>query len=316
MNLWTSLPRLGNLTEPHNLEASMTRSNDIENLSATGVFVWYNLRDSRITPDDLRALLAREGFAPKTAVPDIEPSTGISRACSEWSQGRGNSRRYRCEVTRSENGTTTVGLLTRERVDRKTVEWVQVGIAEYDETTSAWTIATDAPEHDGAMLAWKDVAASRMKFLDHRWIRPNVLTFAMSAAKATNLNKGSGVYFAPRQHVDEIRKLRRVIRQIGDSTLSIATVGNDEETVADVTGAAREAILGTISEVQEQLSSWDASDRAVRSDSQANVLGEIAGLIELAETYEAALNVRLDDLRSDIAAARRKALKVIADKAA
>lgn len=293
-----------------------TATHDIETLSPTGVFVWYNLADSKITPDDLRDLLDRENFTPKTDVPDIDPSTGISRACSEWSQGRGNQPRYKCEVTRSEHGVTTVGLLTRRRVDGKTVEWTQVGIAEFDAATGSWTIATDAPEHDSAMFAWKSVAVSRMTYLDHRWIRPNVLTFAMHNAKATNLNKGSGVYFAPKQHVDEIRKLRRVIRQVGDSSLRIAVVANDEDTVEDVTAATRETIVGAVSEVQAQLAAWGDSSRAVRSDSQANVLGELAGLLELAQTYEAALDVKLGDLRSEIENARRLALAIIAEKAA
>lgn len=289
----------------------------VETLSPTGMFIWWNLDDSRVTPDHLRNILTDEGFTPKTRVPDIDPAAGISRTCSEWSQGRGNATRYKCEVTSEVKGvSTTVGLLTRQRVDSKTVEWVQVGIAEYDITAQSWTIATDEPRHDDPLLAWKDLAAVRMQYLDHRWLRPNVLGFALEQAKATNLRRGAGFYFAPKQHMDEMKRLRRIVRRIGNSELRIAVVGNDEDTVESITGATRDAMSTAIADVQTQLKAWGESDRNVRADSQANVLNELAGLVGLAETYEAALDIRLGDLRSDIEAARRKALQIIAGKAA
>lgn len=156
----------------------------------------------------------------------------------------------------------------------------------------------------------------RMRFLDHRWIRPNVLAHAMEQAKAMNLRSGSGFYFAPRQHMEEMRRLRRVVRRIGGSSLRLAVVGNDADTVESVTEAARDNMVAAINGVQEQLKGWADSKRKVRSDSQANVLEQLAGLISVAETYEAALGVRLDDLRSDIEGARRRALSLIADRAA
>lgn len=287
-----------------------------ETLSPTGMFVWWNLDDSRVTPDNLRSILADEGFTPKIAVPDIEPSAGIKRACTEWSQGRGKADRYRCEVTSEQVGSITVGLLTRHRVNSKEVEWVQVGLLEYTEANASWLIATDAAKHDDALNAFKELAVARMTYLDHRWIRPNVLTFALANARATNLRKGAGFYFAPKQHMDEMKRLRRVVSRIGNSELRIAVVGNDEDTVESVTGATRESLVTTIAEVQDQLKSWSGSDRVVRSDSQMNILAELADAIALAETYEAALGIRLDDLRSDIEGARLKALSIIADKAA
>lgn len=288
--------------------------NAITTLSSTGMFVWWNLDDSRVTPADLRTILTDEGFTPATEVPDIEPSAGIKRATQEWSQGRGHARRYKCEVTRDVNGVTTVGLLTRETIDEKTVEWVQVGLAEYDSNVGSWTVATNDAEHDEALAAFKDLASARMAYLDHRWIRPNILTHTMSGVHSVNLRKGSGFYFVPRQHLDEMKRLRRVIRRIGNSDLSIAVVGNDQDTVESVSGAAKQHILTTIAEVDKRLADWRDGERAVRSDSQAHVLQELADLISLAETYEAALDVKLEALRSNIGACRRRALQIIADK--
>lgn len=292
---------------------TQTQTNDIEALNPTGMFVWWTLDETKITPDNLRAILADENFDPASKVPDIEPSSGISRACAEWRQGRGKSNRYRAEVTYNDGMVTTVGLLTRRQIGSKEVEWTQVGTAEFIRG-SGWTLITDAPEHDDAMVSFKEVADERMTYLDHRWIRPNIITSTMTSCNAVSMCKGSGFYFVPKAHIEEIRKLRRVVRRLGNSHLRIAVVGNDRDTVDSVSESARDALMGGLAEVREQLTAWSDSERKIRTDSQANLLGELGELVALAETYEAALGVTLGDLRSEIAAARRKALEIIADK--
>lgn len=291
---------------------------DIETLSPTGMFVWWDLDGSKVTPDDLRQILADENFTPASEVPDIEPAGGIRRACTEWSQGRGKARRYKAEVTYVDDKVVTVGLLTRQRVGKREVEWVQVGIAEYDLLAGDWTLVTERndTQDEDALRAWQEVAIDRMTYLDHRWIRPNVLTHAMHEAQATNLRKGAAFYFTPRQHMDAMRALRRIVRRLGNSNLRIAVVGNDADTVESVAEASRDSLMGHLEDVRADIKAWTESDRKVRSDSQRNALESLADLIKTAETYEAALNIKMDDLRSDIEAARRKALQIIADKAA
>ena len=300
---------------------TINESNGIETLNPAGMFVWWELDNSRITPDALRQILDDEGFTPKSPVPDIDPASAIRRACSEWSMGRGNQKRYKAEITHEANGFITVGLLTRERVDAKEVEWTQRGIAEFDTASGTWTVVAvdnDSNEktHTEAMASFRDLTSTYLTFLDHRWIRPNLLTPTMEAVRAVNMRRGSGFYFAPKQHMAELRRLRRVIRRIGNCDLRLAVVGNDEDTVSSVTSATSDEMVSTINDIQEQLRGWADSDRAVRTDSQANALTALAELIKTADVYEAALDVRLDTLRSDIQAARRKALAIIADKAA
>lgn len=291
----------------------MTTATDlqIQRFETSGMFVWWDLDNTKVTPERLRVILEAEGFEPAREVPDIDAESAIKRATNEWAWGRGNQPRYRAEVTRTEAGVVTVGLLTRRRVDGKTVEWAQVAMAEYDSHGRAWTLVSDDEDHDAPLQAFRELADERMTYLDHRWIRPHVLMHAMGKADALSLRGGSGFYFVPRQHMDAMRQLRRILRRIGDCDLRLAVVGNDEDTVDSVAGAARESMAEALGAVEEQLQAWTQSARKVRHDSQANALGELARLISLAETYEAALGIRMDELRSNIEAARRRALQIV-----
>lgn len=292
-----------------------TNDLQIQRFESTGMFVWWDLDNTKITPARLRTILEAEGFEPAREVPDIDPESAIKRATNEWTWGRGNQDRYRAEVTRTEAGVVTVGLLTRRRVDNKTVEWVQVALAEYDAHGRTWTLASDDQSHDAPLNAFRELADERMTYLDHRWIRPYVLMHAMNKASALSLRGGSGFYYVPKQHMESMRQLRRILHRIGDCDLRLAVVGNDEDTVDSVAGAARDSMGESLAAVEEQLRAWTESTRKVRHDSQANVLGELARLVDLAETYEAALGIRMEDLRSNIEAARRRAMQIIAEAA-
>lgn len=291
----------------------MTSTLPTTTFAPSGLFVWWKLHDSAISPERLREVLAAESFTPKAPVPDIDPISGVRRAAGEFTMGRGKGvRKYKADVAQMTDTSITVSILTLVRNGPKDLHWPQVGIVEYDASTMTWTIVSDAPEHDEACGAFKRLATKRMLYLDHRWIRPNVLEHAMNEAKSLRIS--NGVFFAPRQHADEIRRLKRVVSAVGYCKLSIGTVGNDEDSISAVADATRDSMSEAIGGIREQLAAWQQRTSAVRSDSQVNLLGELADLLTLADTYEAALGVTLADLRSDIESARRKALSIIVDK--
>lgn len=280
-----------------------------------GVLVWWNLDATQITPPSLQAVLDREGFQAK--VPAIKAPAAISRATREWHLGARNSdHRYKAEVTASDASRVVVGILWRTRQDATTVDWSQVAWLEYDVQAGTWTTtATTATtaDHDEAVRSFLSVAADRLTYLDHEWIRPNVLMKAIGDAKATCLRRGGGFYFVPRTEIDEMQRLGRIVEAIGNSNLSIATLGCDTATRQSVAREATTTLHEELAEVEGRIAAWEDSARKISTTSQASVLNEIGGLLDRAELYESVLEIKLGDLRERIGSARRTALQVIAD---
>lgn len=278
-----------------------------------GVLVWWNLDATQITPVVLQNVLDRESFQAK--VPATKAPAAISRATREWHMGaRGADHRYKAEVTASDAASVVVGILYRSRQDRTTVDWTQVGWMTWDVASASWiSVSTTNPDHDEAVRSFTAVASDRLTFLDHEWIRPNVLMKAITDAKATCLRRGGGFYFVPRTEIGAMERLGRIVDAIGNSNLSIATLGGDEATRASVSREATTTLHEELAEVEERIAAWEDSARKVSTTSQASVLDAIGDLLDRAALYESVLEIKLGDLQARIASARRTALQVIAD---
>ncbi len=282
-----------------------------------GAFVWWDLDRCKVTPGHLRAVLAAEGLAgtgqpTDIDVPDIDPTSAVRRACQNWAMGRGNAPRYRAEVTAVDNGKVYIGILQHQREGQREVAWKQVELLAYDVQAGGW-----ANQH--ASDAARDFMAAANDFIayhDHRFLRPGVIVPQLGRMKAISLRKQGGIYFVPLANLDAARKLKRVVAQLGASELHICVVENDPDARASVAGSAREHVMDQLLGVQEQLGAWRESSRQVRSDSQANVLGQLAELLGLADLYERTLEVSLKDLRAQVQAAQDDAMAILAGKAA
>lgn len=283
-----------------------------------GAFVWWDLEATQVTPDHLRRVLAAEGLLATGApdevgtykVPDIDPVSAIKRACQEWGQGRGNSDRYKAEVTAQEPGRVFVGILRHEHDGVRTAGWNQEETLCFDLTTRSWT--NQFPSDQAS--AFMGVVDGLATYLDHRWIRPSVLLPELAKMKAVGLKKNGGFYFVALSQMDTLRRLKRVVGALGRSVLNVVTVENDEDSRTAVANGTRDHVLGQMVEIKASLAEWRGSSRKIRTDSQATVLGQLAELLDLAGLYESALEVSLADLRGEIDGARADALALIADK--
>jgi hypothetical protein len=271
-----------------------------------GAFVWWDLDQTKCTPAHLRRVLAAEGI--EINVPDIEAISGIRRACQQWGVGRGNADRFRAEVTAVETDTIYVGILQHQREGSREVAWKQRELLAYDLTAKAWKNAAPSDE----AVAFMGIADDFMAHHDHKWIRPNILQPELAAMKAVMLKRQGGFYFVALAHMDRVRRLKRIVAALGNSALNVVTVENDEDSREAVANGTREHVLGQIAEVREQLTEWRASTRKIRTDSQANVLGQLAELLDVAGLYETTLEVSLADLRAEVDACRTEALAIIA----
>lgn len=280
-----------------------------------GAFIWWDLESCKVTPGHMRAVLAAEGLADTGAdtdltVPDIDPISAIRRACQNWAMGRGNAPRYRTEVTAVEGTIVYVGVLQHQREGARDVAWKQVELLAYDTATGLWINVHPSDAAADFVKAANDF----IQYHDHRFIRPGVLAPLLTRMGAISLRRQGGIYFVPLAHMEQARRMKRVVGNLGASTLHICTVENDADAREAVASATQDHVLGQLLDVQAQLEEWKGSARKVRSDSQANVLGQLADLIGLADLYERTLEVSLKDLRAQVTDCQDAALAILAQK--
>lgn len=280
-----------------------------------GAFIWWDLESCKVTPQHLRTVLAAEGLTDTgkdtdIKVPDIDPTSAIRRACQNWAMGRGNAPRYRTEVTAVDGHLVYVGVLQHHREGAKEVAWKQVETLVYDTQAGAW----QNQHPSDAAVDFIRAANDFIRYHDHRFIRPGVLAPQLTAMGAISLRRQGGIYFVPLANMDAARRMKRVVGALGNSALHICTVENDADAREAVASATQDHVLGQLLGVQDQLEEWKGSARKVRSDSQANVLGQLGELLQLADLYERTLEVSLKDLRAQVTACQDTALAILAQK--
>lgn len=280
-----------------------------------GAFIWWDLESCRVTPDHLRDVLRIEGLTDTgndtdIKVPDIDPTSAIRRACQSWAMGRGNADRYRAEVTADDNGQVYVGLLQRQREGAREVAWKQVETLRFDLAAGAWSNTLLSDQATDFLATADDF----IRYHDHRFVRPGVLTPLLSRMGAISLRSQGGIYFVPLANMDAARQMKRVIGALGNSKLHICTVENDADARDAVSSATQDHVLGQLVDVQAQLEEWKGSARKIRSDSQANVLGQLGELLSLASLYERTLEVSLKDLKQQVEDCQDAAMAILASK--
>ena len=308
-----------------------TNGIEIQNIAnyaaALGLLAWWDLSDTAIAPDHLRAVLAQQQIVDEKGnpivVPEIDAVSAIKRACGAWGSGRGNSDRYRAEVVAVETAPTTtgqrviaveVGILTH-RIDTAAREnaWEQIEKLRFDAVLMTWAPVTTAHSSSTvhAISAFYAVANELIGFHDHRWIRKNVILPELKAMSAISMRRQGGIYFVPAEHADRMRRLKRVIRAVGNSDFLITAVNHDEDEREAVATGARMTIIGEIEECESKIQEWVDAGKKPRKDAHATTIGDLAELMYRASLYEGILALRLDDLRTRIDTARDAAVALL-----
>ncbi len=288
----------------------MTKAITEQFKNGLGSFVWWDLDRTQVEPHRLRDILTNEGIA--TIVPDIDSAGAVRRAAREWGKGRGNADRYKAEVTYQTATEMGVGILRHDRVDGQTVGWTQVELVVYDLAGDRWVNQHTTSEADEFVA----LANKRLMYLDHQWIRPEIIQAELAKMMRISLRRQGGIYFVPTTFAGELKRLQRVVAALGSSRLHVATVDDDDDGRESIGASLNDHVVRHLSEVEDKLSQWEESSRQVRSDSQATLLGELRELLDHADLYEGALNVKLDTLKDKVKACKKRALNILADKAA
>lgn len=294
----------------------MTPASLTANLSI-GLLAWFEMNQTKITPDALRAILVDEGMD-ASGVPDIDQIQAIRRAAREWTQGRGHADRFRADVVfdvaTPTGGRMEVGVLRRVRIDEHEVKWVQVDVVAYD-VDSSGNVARDRYVGNGTVEADSidEDVRSAATFLDHQWIRPNLVAARLAAMGAITVRRSGGVAFVPRCYEPELRRLQAVVRRIGSSEFEAAAIDpNDATTRATIERRAGENLADALNDFGARLAEWEGATRTMPSHAIASILADFAEINERGELYALALGVTLDGLREKLDAAKDRARALLA----
>jgi hypothetical protein len=284
-----------------------------------GALVMWELSDSAITPDDLRALLVSLGEDP-SVVPDIDPASAASRASREWGMGRGNETRYRAEVVAKETGLqgtaasrVQVGILERQRVNAAEVKWVQIDSVIVAQDAAGGFVGAYSMGSTSQAESYRSLFLKRLTHLDADWIRPHLIQARLDAVSAFTVRRQGGVVFVDRTHLEEVNRLARIIRKIGDSSFDIVHVARTEESERSITRAAEASLGEAINEITDKLDAWTERAKAPRSDAVAGLLENVGDLVLRSELYRDVLAVTSDALADRLAAVKSRAMALLID---
>lgn len=277
-----------------------------------GALCWWDLADTAIEPCALRAILAAEGDP--AVVPDVDPASAVRRAAREWASGRGNDVRHRAEVVAETPDRVEVGVLRRERVTDHEVRWIQVDHVSCEirhaggTSTLGFVFSTAGTDQ---ALAVEKLIRHRAVHLDADWIRPELIQKRLDQMGAFNLRRQGGVVYVPGQFAEELDRLARVVRRIGESSFSIAHLDRTPDTQASVGASAKRYLEDQLGELSSKLDEWEERAKAPRGDAFASLLEQVGDLVLRGDLYREALSVTVGDLDARLVTVRQRALALL-----
>lgn len=290
-------------------KASSTSKKQIASDVAAGLgaICWFDLSDTAITPTKLRKILADEGEDSVT-VPSINAVNAVRTASRSYRKGRGHADRYRADLAYEDDDKIEVGILQRVQVDDHTVEWQQVDACTFAKDSKTFTETAKTAEAD----EYKALAEKRMKYLDHNFVRPEVIQASLGRMGAFSLRRQGGCYYVPVQNMDALERLQRIVERIGTCTLDFTHVMATDAGRQAISREAQGTLEGEVREVCEQLDRWAESTRRVTSSSEASVLATFGDIRARARLYADALSVTLEGVEAKVAEAETRAREILA----
>lgn len=283
-------------------------------VATMGSLVMWSLSETKVTPAHLRQICIDEGdTALADTIADIDAAAAVKRAAREWRPRRaGDAARYRAEVVDTTATTITVGVLKRRHVRQGEVEWTQVADATFDTGAGTWTrdSAVDAAAGD-QLAAFIEAAEDACTYLDHAFIRPNVVQKTLADMKPAKARDRGAVFIPPGNDI-ALDRLARIVGQIGSSSLDIYDIHPSDRSATAARGAVRASLTEKLAECREQIAEWRGKARKPRADALENMVAEFAELKDRAALYADALRITLEDIDADIDAARADVAALLA----
>ena len=274
----------------------------VKDITKLGYLTYWKLTDTTITPDNLRAILANEGFGSIT-VPDIDTAKAVQSVGNSFQTGRGLDGNYYTCVTHEDDVSVDIAIVVK-RVDENAPKGsrakpVQVDSVTYDIGAKAWASKGD-PDNEATKRLIAKVERA-VTFLDHAFVRPSVVEATIQSLQGWQL--ASGMYYIAPGHEATVSSLKRVLAQLGKSRLrSLKIDPRDADTVGDVQAECREQMESRLQALVDKMEDWKTKAKRTRNDAVQSTLAEFVALKNESELYSDVLALSLEDLQESISA--------------
>ena len=261
-----------------------------ENVPEAGIISWWTL-SGVVNADALRNAWTAAGLDPKLCPDNPSPECALHRAVKEL----GERHKLVRPLGKSKGWSVVDELASGDNLD-----YVQGVSAKVD---IAGRVTIEPADHPRAA----EILGAYQTHLDHLATTDvsTLLTRMASAVSAVGLRDTGGIYFIPRNRLDEWRKIVGAIRSVSSHNIyEVPALASDEAVRAILDAVEREAATDATA-LEEALDSDSIGARALESRAQhcAEVEEKVAGYEELLGRSLAGLTTRLASLRARLAEA-------------
>lgn len=244
---------------------------------------------------------------------DIDPVKAIRRYAKKVFQLDGDS--FEGRVAYEDENTIVVGILQLESKGKKIQRKQRASIV-YDK--SDWSEDLVADNCDKTRVAAQKFSAylnEKMFFLDHHAVRPMLVRQLLGEIGAIRLVPGKASSFVvPNEEMPRVEKL---IGEFACATLKnsklfkIDVNMEDGSTAGDIKSSVKNGLAQSLQEIEDSLVEMASSEKKIRPSTISKRQLALAKFENRVERYERALQMKCDDLKSQISFIKAQASEMI-----
>jgi hypothetical protein len=276
-----------------------------------GDVVWCSLQDVRVTRQDLHDTFVRNGLDPNVVKTTSSPEGALGKAISGWrerEQGdriflrRSEKRSSDCLIVRQEGRV----FHTMARVWIRDAQGVVHQVPQIERSVTHADHRSDAIFHELALGF-----AEHFSFADSSEVGATVVDTILNSLKGIRLKNQGHVYWIPGTRAREIRALKDIVDQLGQSFMSILPIHESKEARASLQVAATQSFEQELKAAVAELTEFTASE-TIRVSTLERRLEQYGQLREKVELYADILATKKDQLLAGLEGARQTARNLIA----
>ncbi|MGI9554822.1 MAG: DUF6744 family protein [Vampirovibrionia bacterium] len=279
-----------------------------------GFLTWWEFSGFKSTPADLRAVLKDHNY--EIDVPDILHGSALSKSIRDYRFSTSN-RRFKTERAYQDDKEVVINILERMKVNDKKVEWHHVDTLVWEVDPKDF-LSKGSSADEGVQKActhFLDDYRDNSTYIDHGFLRPNVLQSELLKINAVSLRSRGGIYFIDSSKAKDIEKLNALCEDLNGITLCLCTMNNDANTQKSIAGQVHSSFSERLKILEDKTTQWKDRTRSLRKDTMADTLQEFTEIRNSLEVYKNSLNMKADDLFVSLQEIEQIANDLILDQA-